>query len=170
MKLQKINDDELDSAGAIAWLTNELKVSNNRARHLHNLFRQMGLYSLTHDLCSLTDGGQELIQKNTARPIVRGLIDAIEYVDKMLPRILQEGGATEDGMVGYLAEEHDEIVKRYKIRCRLKWFSGLGLGLSKGRRLILSDEGKVIIDQVLREIEIRERDLREQEDDKKKLV
>ena len=96
---------------------------------------------MKHGICSATDAGHELAEKGTPRPIVRGLVNAIEYFDKILPNLVQNGQATEDGLVALLADDYGEDVKRYKIRCRLKWLAGLGLGASKGRKLVLSEEG-----------------------------
>lgn len=166
--LRLIDDSAVSPESVIEWLMGEIEVSKNRARHLHGLFQGMGLYTVKHDVCTATDPGRELAEKGSSRPVVRGLIDGIQYFDQMLPKIVLDGQTTEDDMVDFLADEHGEEVKRYKIRCRLKWLAGLGLGQSKGKRLILSEEGKKTIDGVLREIEIRDRDLKEQEEDKQR--
>lgn len=166
--LQFIRTGGVTSDGVVEWLMAEIDVGKGRARHLKGLFRAMDLYAIKHDACEPTEAGNELAENGSAHPIVRGLINAMEYFDKILPKLVQDGVGTEDGLVAFLAEEHDEDVKRYKIRCRLKWLAGLGLGAFRKRKLTLSTGGREAIDAVLREIEIRRRDLHEQEADKLK--
>lgn len=166
--LQFIRTGGVTSDGVVEWLMAEIDVGRGRARHLKGLFRAMDLYTIKHEVCEPTEAGNDLAENGSARPVVRGLINAMEYFDKILPKLVQDGVGTEDGLVAFLAGEHDEDVKRYKIRCRLKWLAGLGLGTFGKRKLTLSTAGREAIDAVLREIEIRRRDLHEQEADKVK--
>lgn len=166
--LQFIRSDSPTSEGVVKWLMSEIDVGQSRARHLKGLFCAMDLYTIKHDVCEATEGGTELDEQKTARPVIRGLISAMEYFDKLLPKLMQDSGGTEDDLVTFLAEEYSVEVKRYKIRCRLKWLAGLGLGTFEKRTLTLSEHGKEMVDVVLREIEIRDQDLREQEQDKQK--
>ena len=163
-----IRADHVTTERVVEHIMSSISVGRNRARHLNNLLQAMGLYVAEHDMCMLTEAGRELAEKTSALPVVRGLVNAIEYFDKILPKLLLDGEGTEDGVVSFLADEHDEEVERYKVRCRLKWLAGLGLGESNKKQLTLWEEGKETIDAVLREVEIRERDLQEQEADKRK--
>lgn len=130
------------SDGVVEWLMDEIDVGKGRARHLKGHFRAMDLYTIKHDVCEPTEAGIELAEKRSARPVVRGLINAMEYLDKILPKLVQDGVGTEDDLVAFLAEEHGKDVKRYKIRCRLKWLAGLGLGTFGKRKLTLTRSGE----------------------------
>ena len=164
--LQFIRSNHSTSDNIVEWLISKIKVGRSRARHLKSIFQSMDLFVEKNDLCTPTAAGLELAEKRDARPVVRGLVNAIQYFDALLPKLVQDGEGTEDGIAQVLAEKSGEDVKRYKVRCRLKWLAGLGLGEFRQRKLILSPEGKSTIDAVLREIEIRKSDLQEDEKDK----
>lgn len=166
--LQLIEDDGASPERVVEWLTEEIEVRKRLAHRFHSVFQGMGLYTVKHDVCITTDAGRELAEKGSPQPVVRGLIDGFQYFDDLLPKVVLDGQATEDGMVEFLENENGEEIKPYKIRYRLKWLAGLGLGQTKGKRFVLSEEGKQTIDAVLRAIEIRDRDLKEQEEDKKR--
>jgi hypothetical protein len=150
------------------WIMRRIAVSEPDARSWRNRFRVMDLYTVKNDTCTITEAGNELFESRTALPVLRGLVNGFKYFDGILPKVLQDGSSTEDGIVEFYANELAEEVDPWHVRCRLKWLAGLGLGESHERRLVLSEEGKEVIDGVLREIEIRERDLQEQEADKRK--
>lgn len=166
--LQYIRSEPASADSVIEWLKGKLNVGRSRARHLSSILQAMDLYTVKNELCVATAAGLELADRQEARPVVYGLVNAIQYYDAMLPRILQEGGGTDDGVTKFLIETLGTDVKRYRVRCRLKWLAGLGLGEYKQRKLILSVAGREAIDGVLRETEIRKSDLREQEEDKRR--
>ena len=145
-----------------------IEVGEPDSRSWCNRFRVMGLYTVKNDICTITEAGNELFENRNALPVVRGLVNGFKYYDGVLPKVLQDGSATEDSIVEFFASEHDEKVDPWHVRCRLMWIAGLGLGELHEKHLVLSTEGSATIDRVLREIEIRERDLQEQEADKRK--
>lgn len=166
--LSIIARESLDQEMIIKWISDDLGVSVRRARHYHLRLSEMGLYSSRHDEYILTEAGKEVLETSQVGPILQGFISAINYVEQMLIRLVDQGECTEDELAEYIENEMGGEKVRWKVRCRLKWLAGLGLGKSKGRRFILSNEGRAVVENALKTIEIQARDRQDLEEDKKK--
>jgi hypothetical protein len=164
--LNEISKKKNDESTLFHWVTNKIGVSVGIAKHFNSRFQAMGLYFLKNDICTITDSGLDILKNNSVHPILRSLIYTIKYIEEMLPKIVETGEIEEADLVKYLSDSHGIQVKQYKIGHRLKWLAGLGLGQLNKTKFVISGDGKKIIDEVLREFEIRERDLQEQNIDK----
>ncbi|MBT3193739.1 MAG: DUF262 domain-containing protein, partial [Verrucomicrobia bacterium] len=166
--LAAMSADNMGPESAIAWIADRLGSSVSRARHFFNRFQGMSFFTITEGTCAVTEAGALVAHDQAVEPIIRALIQTVDCFEEMLPKIVADMGTTENDIAALIEDARNEPIKPYKIRYRLRWLAGLGLGTYERPTFVLSDEGKSVIDGILRENEIRKRDLQEQEDDKRK--
>ena len=165
--LRMIEADRPSRERVLEWLLRRPDMAVSRAQGLNGQFRDMGLYRETADGGVLTELGTSLLSSNTSRTMLSLLAQRIEYFDELLPQLVHRDGAAPAELAGLLAEATGEEVKEYKITARLRWLEGIGICSRVGPRFVLSNDGRIAVEELLREREIQKRDLEEQEQEKK---
>ena len=81
----------------------------------------------------------------------------------LLPALAARRVITEEDAVTLLTEMREDEINSSRVRSRLKWLAGLGLGSLRGTRLRLSKDGQALIDEIVREAKIQEHDKHNEE-------
>ena len=166
--LEWIEEESPTRKENLTWLRTWPDMALSRARTIHAQTREMGLFVETDDGCVLTDLGKAQIGSRSPETLLELLRNKIEYFDILIPKVLEDGKAELTELADFLSESVGEEIKPYKARSRLRWLAGLGLGSFDDVDFGLSEDGRVVLADFYREIEIRERDRLEQEAEKRK--
>ena len=166
--LRWIDKEKPTRKDSVQWLAKLPGMAIGRARTTHAQTRDMGLFEQTETGCQLTDLGREQIGNTSPDLLVESLYKTIEFFDWLLPKVLEDGRAELIEMTNFLSAATGEELKAGKTRARLRWLAGLGLGTFDEAEFVLNDDGRTALEKFFRGVEIRERDKKEQEEEKRK--